>query len=384
MVTPAHAKGNYSDQHTLGHLDCPPCEKSRFLSLHILSPTLPFRTASAIWLESRSFRTVAGQVSARYIRKTTEDSYEQYVASLLLFFADMPLEKIHLGHIRQYQEARVTGAEPFHRKRRPNKSEEVKACPASPKKCNQELSILKMILRRAQCWSKELDEFYQPFREAVSDIPRALSVTDRKLWLDVCLCKERWHLVYWYSVLAFETSMSTNEERSLRIGDVSLYQRMVNIGDDGAKNEYRARTIPLHSAEVVWAAEQLLERAKDIGSVSPQHYLFPLGQRGGYGYDPTKPMTSSGIKMLWNEVRAASGLKWFRQYDTRHTAITHWAESGVNPEIIRSMAGHVTERMMRHYTHISLAAQRRALEAALPKIGPHAMAAPFYVRQKAQ
>ncbi len=38
--------------------------------------------------------------------------------------------------------------------------------------------------------------------------------------------------------------MSTNEIRSLRLGDVNLHHGIVNVPDEGAKNRYRARTIP--------------------------------------------------------------------------------------------------------------------------------------------
>ena len=42
--------------------------------------------------------------------------------------------------------------------------------------------------------------------------------------------------------------------------------------------------------------------------------------------------------------------------------ITHMAEAGVPEHVIRSIAGHLTKRMMEHYTHIGMAAKRRALE----------------------
>lgn len=276
MVTTVHTSEDYSNQHTLGHLDCPACEKARLMTLSLISPSLSFRTAAALWLESRSFSATPGAISARYIRDTTEQTYKQYVSSLNLFFSELPLTEIHLGHLRQYQEARVTGREPFIRKRRPNKNEELKSCPASPKKANQELSILKMILRRAGVWSKEMSEFYQPFRVDVSDVRRALTHEERKRWLDVCLLKPRWNLIYWYSVLAFETSMSTNEIRALRVGDINLNHRILNVPPAGAKNQYRARTIPLHSASVRWAVEQLLERAKDLGANRLAALRLPL------------------------------------------------------------------------------------------------------------
>jgi integrase len=160
-------------------------------------------------------------------------------------------------------------------------------------------------------------------------------------WLEVAKTQERWWLVWWYSVLAFETSMSTNEIRSLRLGDVNLYHGVVSIGSAGAKNRYRVRTIPLVSAEVKWVTEQLVARAKDLGAGSPMHYLFPFRRPPG-PWDPTRSMTASGIKRQWEEVREAAGLKWFRPYDTRHTAITRWAESGMNIADIMALAGHMS------------------------------------------
>jgi len=81
-------------------------------------------------------------------------------------------------------------------------------------------------------------------------------------------------------------------------------------------------------------------------------------------FDPEKPMSESGIKVPWNEVRAQSGLTWFRQYDCRHTAITRLAEEGVPTDIIMARAGHISEKMRRHYTHISQSAQRKWIERA--------------------
>ena len=388
--------GGVLDQHTLGHLDCPACERARSLTLARISSHLSFSVAAALWLESRSFRGVPGAITARYIRAKTEDCYSQYVASLNLFFGQLPLEKIHLGHLREYQEARISGAAPwFVRYRRPQdaKPRHLKdgtmlapkgkqPCPAKPKQINQELCILKMILRRAGCWSEEMDEFYERLEEEISDIPRALSPEEQRRWLDVAGLKERWWLVRWYSELAFATSMGTNEMRSLRIGDVNLIHEMVNVPPAGAKNSYRARSIPLLTAEAKWAAEQLLNRARALGASEPQHYLFPFRQRCNPegkqmrcgietpDFDPARPMTVSGITKAWNEVRTASGLTWFRAYDTRHTALTRWAESGMDIPMLLALAGHVSLRMLRHYVHIGDQAKRRALAVAMHQTAP--------------
>lgn len=371
-------------EHSYGHIDCPACDRARTLTLQKITLDMSFSEASALWLASRSPEPSAK--AAKYIRDTTKKSYFAYMDSLNLFFGNLRLSEIHLGHLREYQAARVTGAPPFIRKRRPNKNVNPGPCPAQPKKVNQELGQLKRILSRAGCWTHELAEYYEPLLEEESDIPRALSAEEQKRWLDVALTQQRWWLVYWYSVLAFETSMSTNELRSLRIGDVNLYHSIVNIPPAGGKNKHRVRTIPLITAEVKWSAEQLLARARDLGASSPLDYLFPF-RRPPYPFDPSKPMTVSGIKMLWNEVRTSSNLRWFRPYDTRHTAITRWAETGVDISDIKKMAGHISDRMSLHYTHISEEAKRKQAKELAVRMQPSKVtlihAAPFYLSKKA-
>jgi integrase len=373
-------------EHTYGHLDCPACDRARTVTLARITPSLTFAEASALWLSSRSLDPSLRPIRARFIRANTEKSYRQYIDSLDLFFGNLRLDQVHLGHLRSYQEARVTGAPPFIRKRRPNKNVIAGPCPAAPKKANQELALLKAIMRRAGCWSQELDEYYEPFQEEIADVPRALLAEDQKKWLDVALTQRRWWLVYWYSVLAFETSMSTNEIRSLRIGDVNLFHGIVSVPDAGAKNSYRARTLPLLSADVKWSAEQLLARAQDLGAAAPTDFLFPY-RRPPKPFDPTRPMSVSGIKKLWDEVRIASGLKGFRPYDTRHTAITRWAEAGMNIADIMVMAGHMNRKMTLHYTHICGQAKRRQLEEVAARMGPKtdragSFGAPFYISDR--
>jgi integrase len=343
---------------------------------------------------------VAGARGARYIKEHTTKSYRKYAASLCLFFGETPLDKIHIGHLRQYQEARVTGSEPFIRYRRPQDAKPHKRrdgtitpavgktpCPASPKKANQELSVLRMVLRRAGCWAPEMDEYYTPFQIDEMEVPRSLSVEEQKLWLDVANCKPRWHCVYWYSVLAFDTGMSTNEIRALRIGDVDLHHRIINIPAGGAKNKFRQRPVTIDSADCLWAVEQLGHRARDLGSTSPQNYLFPFRRKNRKRddadpeFDPNRPMTESGIRKCWNEVRDAANLKWFRPYDTRHTALTRWAENGVPPAVIQARAGHVNARMMRVYIHISQQVQRKHFQQLIP--GERFANQPFYLQRRA-
>jgi integrase len=308
-------------------------------------------------MKMRSVDATPGAISARYIKANTERSYRQYIDSLNLFFKDTKLENIHWFNMKEYQEARVIGAPPFIRRRRPH--EEPGPCPAKATKANQELRFLARIKKRANSWSIEDEEYYEELQEDENEIPRALTELEQKHWLDISRLKEKWMVVHWYSLLAFDTTMSTNEARGLRIADINLHQQTVSVPWPASKNKYRHRTIAIENADALWACERLLARAHDMGSQDATHYLFPLRDKKTNIYLPTRPMTVYGIQAVWNEVRVAAGMKGFRPYDTRHTGITRYAEDGYPIEIIKAKAGHFSERMSRHYTQISLAAQRK-------------------------
>lgn len=338
------------------------------------SADLGFKEAARRWLAARSIEPTVGH-RGRYIRENTHDSYRHYIDSLTLFFQDMPLKKIHVGHLAQYQRARLAGADPFIRYRRPqDKKAHTLAdgstvppkgktpCPAKPKKINQELGLLKRLMMLGNAWTGEMEKLYEPLLEEEEEfIPRALSPQEQKHWLTVARSNSRWHTVLWYSMLAFGTCLSTDEERAIRLGDINLFQGVLVI--PRGKVKQRSRTIELVGADVLWALEQLMTQAAERGSKEPQHYLFPW-RDAPEKFDPTKPMSESGIKKAWQEVRDASRLTWFRQYDTRHTAITRLAEAGVPIDVIMSRAGHVSLKMQKHYTHISRAAQRQWIEHA--------------------
>ena len=52
-----------------------------------------------------------------------------------------------------------------------------------------------------------------------------------------------------------------------------------------------------------------------------------------------------------------------RFHDLRHHAITELAESQASDQTIMAIAGHVSPRMLAHYSHVRLDAKRNALDA---------------------
>jgi hypothetical protein len=72
------------------------------------------------------------------------------------------------------------------------------------------------------------------------------------------------------------------------------------------------------------------------------------------------------LKTSWSNVRKNAGVSG-RWHDNCHTLITDLAESGAGEETIQDIAGHVSKRMLKHYSLIRMEAKRKALEAIVPK-----------------
>jgi integrase len=135
---------------------------------------------------------------------------------------------------------------------------------------------------------------------------------------------------------------------------------------------------------------RLQERAELIKAAEPSHYVFPGCE--ALKIDPPRPQKSwrtawrsltreaariagrsaareaihlgrgfkAGLK-AWR--KAAEPFQGFRFHDLRHHAITELAESGASDATLMGMAGHMSRRMMAHYSHTRMEAKRAAVAA---------------------
>lgn len=316
-----------------------------------LEPTLEFQQAAQLWLDSRKFGDGKGR--HRYVAPRTLDCLIDHVKMLNRFFATIPLNEIHAGHLREYQVQRSDGT----------------IGNSGPNNINKETATLLRVMKRAHVWTPDLQECYEPLKSEEAEIARALSVEEQAHLLDVASSRTAWQLVYWYIILALHTTAGSGELRGLKLGDSSLFERMIYIRRASAKNKYRQRSIPL-TDEAQWAMARILDRAHSLGAREPHHYIFPFRVVRNQ-FDPLRPMTETGIKTPWEEVRETAGLKWLRIHDLRHTAITRLAEAGTPLPVIMSMAGHISAKMSQHYTHVGAQAKRLALESAFGKKTAH-------------
>jgi integrase len=324
-----------------------------------LSASMRFTEAAGVFLASCKAPETPSPI--RFISKRTYDDYQSYLKTLGIFFGELPLNEIHLGHIRQYQRKRSMG-DGFTRVIGNKKGREPVPSPAGAAKINAEISVLKKLMTMTGSWTPELAIAYKRYQVDDGDIEPALSPQEQDHFLSTAASNPEWYPVWWYALVALHVTFSSDEMRTIRIGDINLTFGSLSVNRKFGKNKNRRRTVAIEDPDCLYALERLIERAKELGGgTRPNHHLFPFcvhSNGNSRTYDHERPMGDTGLRKPFQAVRAAAGLPWFKLNGMRHTAITRLAEAGVPIAIIMKRAGHVTQRMSEHYTHISEQAER--------------------------
>jgi integrase len=276
----------------------------------------------------------------------TAKCYSEYRKPLLAFFGGMKLEEIDIAGIVSYRSSRTT---------------------AGPGLINHEINCLSQILDTAGLWAP-IAKFYKPLRVPKRGPGQAL-LQEEALWLlEVASYKKKWKIAYLASMVSVNTTCGPGELRNLRLKDVNLHSvpPMIDIVE-GAKNDYRVRSVPLN-ADALWAIRELMILAADKGATLPDHYLFP-GMMAGKGgkFNVCKPLVN--WKKAWYSLRKEAAKKYpklitVRVYDLRHHAITSLLENPtISEQTIKDVAGHVSKKILERYSHIRTARKTEALEA---------------------
>jgi integrase len=313
-----------------------------------------FTTASNRHLDDRTPHLAAKSV----------ETEKQRLKPLQAYFKETPLQQITPDMLRSYvSERRSQGV--------------------ANKTINLELGVVRSALKRAKRWHVFSDDIKPlPVRHRVG---RALE-KERKLDLTkLASMNPDWQNARLAMSLALNTTMRSCELKGLQWRDVDFLEKTATIRH--SKTDAGRRVIPLN--RTAWAAIlELHDRAKDIGGREPDHFLFPACENGKT--DPTKPQKSwrSAWRSLTRTVQCPSCGKLqrpaescrnaeckadmrqirspffgLRFHDLRHQAITELAESLSSDQTIMAIAGHVSQEMLQHYSHVRLEAKRRAVEA---------------------
>jgi len=232
---------------------------------------------------------------------------------------------------------------------------------AAPKTINEEIGFLLRLLGEAGDVIRARLRRRKALKLAVPRGPGKAYTPAEKEEMLAAAKRARSRAIYPALMLALNTGERDSEIRNLQWDRVDLAKAVLTVGD--SKTEAgEGRTIPLNSALL----EAMIDYAKwyteRFGTIQPKWYVFPFGKPRPN--DPTRPMVT--LKTSWGNVRKNAGVSG-RWHDNRHTLVTDLAESGAGDETIRQIAGHVSKRMLKHYSHIRMEAKRKALEAIVPK-----------------
>ena len=281
-----------------------------------------------------------------YLAENSVVTERQLAKNLKLGFGSTRLSQIDADGIREYV-ARRSAGELFLRK-----------STASPRAINMEVSLLKRLLKRAKRLHLIADEI-KPLPEH-NDIGRALSLDEKLRLTRAASFRPGWDNARLAMTLSINTTMRSGEVRSLRWRDVDLMDACVTIRRSGTKTDAGERVIPLN-ADAKQAILELRQRTMNLfGEVSQDWYLFPR-VKGLEKPDPSRPMKT--WRAAWLALTKAAGLDHLRFHDLRHHAVSELAEGQASDQTIKAIAGHVSQRMLEHYSHVRMDAKRRALDA---------------------
>jgi integrase len=248
---------------------------------------------------------------------------------------------------------------------------------------NMEMGVIRRILKRAKRWHLVAADL-KPLKER-RNIGRAMTLDEKLRLLRLAAKNPDWQTARLAMTLALNTTMRGCELKSLRWRDIDLMGKLVTIRK--SKTEAGERVIPLNSTAFAVILE-LRERAKGFNGLDPDHFVFPSCEN--QIIDPTRPQKSwrtswrqltrsiecpkcgriqapaaecrnKDCKADIHELRSSTAR--LRFHDLRHHAITELAESQASDQTIMAIAGHVSPKMLAHYSHVRLGAKRDALEA---------------------
>ncbi len=239
-----------------------------------------------------------------------------------------------------------------------------KAAGASARTLNKELQVLRQVLKRHKLWVNLEGEV--KFERESENIGKALTPGEEAQLLTACESNQLLHTVV---TVALNTTLRKNELRLLRWAQIDFFKRTLTVGKSKTEGG-TGREIPLnppaYAALIKWAGRFPESKAED--------YLFPACEAAGIErarptserIDASRPIKS--WRTAWRAALKRAKLQ-IRFHDLRHTCITKLAESQASEQTIMSIAGHLSRRMLEHYSHIRMAAKRAAFDAiaSVPK-----------------
>jgi integrase len=226
---------------------------------------------------------------------------------------------------------------------------------ASNRTVNMDVGALRQVMKRFKQWRRLEDDVKMLTESGGEPIGRVLTNEEQDRLFKTAEANPEWEHVYCAAILAANTSMRGVEVKNVRRKDFDAAKRVVHIRT--SKNEASKRVIPLNDSAFE-AVERMVRRADLLGHTEPTHYLWCASQH--HKLDPSKP--AANWHTAWRALRDSAGLPGLRFHDLRHTVVTRLLEAGEPDHVVESITGHLSRRMLEHYSHIRLNAKKAALD----------------------
>lgn len=277
---------------------------------------------------------IDGKRTTARAARTVEFDQERIV-HLQKHFGDLPLTRFSRELIEGYQAKRKAGG-------------------ISNRTVNMDVGVLRQVLKRFKQW-RRIEDDVTMLAESSEPIGRVLTHEELRRLEAIALSNPEWEHVYCAAVLAANSSMRGVEIKHLRRQDVDLAGAVINIRR--SKNETSVRTLPLNAA-ALRAVTKMMARLDALSSKDPQHYLWHASKH--HHHNPSRP--AAKWDTAWRALRDKAGLSGLRFHDLRHTVVTELLEAGVPDHVVESITGHLSRRMLEHYSHVRIKAKKTALD----------------------
>jgi integrase len=295
-----------------------------------------FPTAAREWMEANLARW----------SKSNIDIQKFNLKHLSAEFGSMLLADITPQHVGKYQGIRQKEG-------------------ASNRTINMEVSTLRMMMKAGRVWGAiSQDVKMLPERR---DIGRALTPDEETRLFEACR-KSSQPSLHTAVLIYCNTGLRNAELRRARWQQVDFLKAEFQVGE--AKTDAsEGRIVPLNHA-ALGAFEEWKHRWPDA---KPGDYIFPTeklmfkgegatekGIMTAYDVNTGKPL--GAWKRAWRTAKKQAGVEC-RIHDLRHHFISALAQTQTPDATIQAISGHLSRKMLEHYSHVRLDAKRRAVEA---------------------
>ena len=302
----------------------------------------PFERVIPPYLEDAALHLAARTVSKKI----------DYLVRPKKIFGKVICEKITADHLRQLQ-----------------KSTKDDGCKASYN--NSIVGEVAQVLKFVKVW-RRIESDVSRIKEQTKPAGTVLTAEEEARLFQTAATNPEWTVPYAAALIAVSTTARGCELKSLQWKHVDFLNGLASIPN--SKNPDGVRLIALN-LDAVAGFRLLWARSNEAKGTDPEHFVFPACENGHI--DPTRPQKS--WQSSWRTLRATAAkgdpeknipampnLARLGFHRCRYLAITKLGEVGVPDRTIMGLAGHVTKRMLDHYSKARVKAKKDAVNMMTP------------------